>query len=290
MIEFYETSYDMASKRNADMEPILFGHEDCAPSHAYGPTMRPYHLFHFITRGCGMVQIDGRNYTLGVGDAFLIPAEQISYYEASRTQPWTYYWMGITGLRADQYVQQILDLAPERYILRGLKTKELAVPIGQVTRLSGTNAANYFQAKRAMDDVFYHLASELPGMLSTRYAPSLAMRVKAYLEARYSERFSIGEVADHFGVHPNHLSRCFHDEYQCSPKQFLTALKLEKARQMLTETDMSVTLVASLLSFDDQHAFSRSFKKYYGTPPSACRKDQSTSGADNGSTHLDRRK
>ena len=35
MIEFYETSYDMAAKRNADMEPILFGHEDCTPSHAY---------------------------------------------------------------------------------------------------------------------------------------------------------------------------------------------------------------------------------------------------------------
>ena len=135
-----------------------------------------------------------------------------------------------------------------------------------------------------MDDVFYHMASELPGMMSTRYTPSLAMRIKAYLEARYSERFSIGEVADHFGVHPNHLSRCFREEYQCSPKQFLTALKLEKARQMLTDTDMSVTLVASLLSYDDQHAFSRSFKKYHGIPPNACRKDQNKECADNKGT------
>lgn len=272
MIEFYETSYDMAAKRNADMEPILFGREDCASSHAYGPTMRPYHLFHFITRGSGMVRIDGGSFTLGAGDAFLIPAEQAAYYEASRAQPWTYYWMGIAGLRADQYVRQILDLAPEHYILRGLKTNELAVSIGNAARLSGTNAANYFQAKRAMDEVFYHLASELPGMLSTRYTPSLAQRVKAYLEARYSEKVAISEVADHFGVHPNHLSRCFNREYQCSPKQFLTELKLEKARQMLTETDMPVTLVASLLNFEDQHAFSRSFRKHYGFPPSACRK------------------
>ena len=112
MIEFYETSYDMASKLNADLEPILFGHEDCRPSHAYGPTIRGYHLFHFITRGCGIVEIGGCTFSLGAGDAFLIPAETAAYYEASRETPWSYYWMGITGLRASQYVQQILDLFP----------------------------------------------------------------------------------------------------------------------------------------------------------------------------------
>ena len=63
----------MASKLNADLEPILFGHEDCRPSHAYGPTIRGYHLFHFITRGCGNVEIVGCTFSLGAGDAFLIP-------------------------------------------------------------------------------------------------------------------------------------------------------------------------------------------------------------------------
>lgn len=273
MIEFYETSYDMAGKRNADMEPILFGQEDCLPSHAYGPAIRPYHLFHFITRGCGMLQIDGKSFQLGAGDAFLIPAELASTYAASRETPWSYFWMGITGLRAAQYVQQILDLAPERYVLRGLDTARYAAPISRAARLSGTNAANYFQAKLAMDEVFFCLASELPELRSARYTPSLAARAKAYLEARYSEKLSIGEVAEHFCVHPNHLSRAFRSEYDCSPKQFLTELKLEKARQMLTETNTPVSLVASLLGFEDQHAFSRSFKNHYGFPPTACRKE-----------------
>ena len=35
--------------------------------------------------------------------------------------------------------------------------------------------------------------------------------------------------------------------------------------------DAPITLIASLLGFDDQHAFSRSFKKHYGISPSACR-------------------
>jgi len=40
-------------------------------------------------------------------------------------------------------------------------------------------------------------------------------------------------------------------------KAILTALKMEKARQILTETDMPVTLVASLLCFEDQPGVSR---------------------------------
>ena len=76
MTEYYETTYDLVSKKNADLEAILFGYEDCKPSHAYGPTLRPYHLFHFVTEGEGMLQIDSRNFRVSGGDAFLIPAEQ----------------------------------------------------------------------------------------------------------------------------------------------------------------------------------------------------------------------
>lgn len=271
MIEFYETSYDMASKRNADMEPILFGYEHCQPSHSYGPTIRAYHLFHFVTHGCGMLRIDGRSFALEAGDAFLIPAEQVAYYEASRTDPWVYHWVGVTGLRASQYVRQIMDLTAERYVLRGLDIGRYAAAIDRAAELTGTNAVNYFQSKLALDEVFLYLAAELPGLRSTRYVPSLASRVKAYLEARYSEKLTIGEVAEQFGVHPNHLSRAFRQEYQLSPKQFLMNLKLEKSRQMLMETDTPLTLIASLLGFEDQHAFSRSFKNHYGISPSLCR-------------------
>ena len=103
MIEFYETTYGLKEKQATDLEAILFGQEDCAPSHGYGPTLRPYHLFHFVTRGEGFLNIDGVRYEIGPGDAFLIPADQVAYYEASAHDPWSYSWAGLTGLHAAQY-------------------------------------------------------------------------------------------------------------------------------------------------------------------------------------------
>ena len=74
MVEFYETTFDLETKKKTDLEGILFGMEDCPPSHAYGPTLRPYHLFHFVTKGNGILKIDGQVLDIGPRDAFLIPA------------------------------------------------------------------------------------------------------------------------------------------------------------------------------------------------------------------------
>ena len=164
MIEFYETTYDLASKKNADMEAILFGKEDCAPSHAYGPTLRPYHLFHFVTGGQGMLQIEGATFQLNAGDIFLIPAEQMAYYEASAADPWSYSWAGLTGLRAEQYIRQIMAVVPERYVLRGLDTKKYAASIDKAASLQGTSMGNYFCAEIVLYELFSYFASDLPAL------------------------------------------------------------------------------------------------------------------------------
>ena len=272
MIEFYETTYDLASKKNADMEAILFGKEDCAPSHAYGPTLRPYHLFHFVTKGHGMLQIDGRTFELDAGDVFLIPAEQVSYYEASATDPWSYSWAGMTGLRATQYIRQIMAVVPERYVIRQLDTKKYAASIDKAATLRGTSAGNYFCSEIVLYELFSYFAADLPALSGGKHTPTLAARVKFYLDAKYTEKLRIDELAADFGVHPNHLSRAFRERYDVSPKQYLQTLKLEKAASMLTTTDTPVALIAESLGFDDQHAFSKLFKKYWGVSPMAYRK------------------
>ena len=272
MIEFYETTYDFSSKKSADMEAVLFGKEDCAPSHAYGPTLRPYHLFHFITAGRGRLEIDGDVFSLSAGDVFLIPAEQVSYYEASDAEPWSYSWVGLTGLRATQYVRQILTASPERYVLRGLDTQKYAASIDRAAALRGTSAGNYFRAGLVLYELFSYFAADLPALGRTSRTPSLAARIKFYLDAKYTEKLRIDELAGHFGVHPNHLSRVFQEAYHIPPKQYLQNLKLEKAALMLSATDSPVSLIAESLGFEDSHAFSRAFKKHRGVSPMAYRK------------------
>lgn len=254
------------------MEAVLFGYEDCAPSHAYGPTLRPYHLFHFVTSGQGILQIDDSTFSVYAGDAFLIPAEQMSYYEASSTDPWSYSWAGMTGLRATQYVQNILTAAPERYVLRNLDIAKYAASIKKAAVLKETSAANYFLCETIIYELFFFLSQEVAHLTDPGSKSELATKIKFYIDAKYTEKLRLDELADRFAIHPNHLSRVFREAYGIAPKQYLQNLKLEKSAQMLSSSNMPIRLIAESLGFEDQHSFSKAFKKYRGVSPRDYRK------------------
>ena len=44
----------------------------------------------------------------------------------------------------------------------------------------------------------------------------------------YAEKLKLKDVAKSFGVHPNYLTRIFHNKYGMSPKQYLMDIKPKK--------------------------------------------------------------
>lgn len=51
-------------------------------------------------------------------------------------------------------------------------------------------------------------------------------------------------------------------------------IKLARAKTMLRSTDLPVALIAASLGFEDQHAFSRAFKKELGVSPTEYRRGE----------------
>jgi mannose-6-phosphate isomerase-like protein (cupin superfamily) len=46
------------------------GHEQCRPSHSFGPAVRPHYLFHYILGGKGKYHAKGETYGLSAGQGF----------------------------------------------------------------------------------------------------------------------------------------------------------------------------------------------------------------------------
>lgn len=244
------------------------GYEACQPGHHYGPLYRSYQLIHFILSGKGALEIDGHTFHLGAGDAFLIPSGKISYYVADRDDPWCYTWISFLGINSQMYTYQLMGSSPEPYLVHGLDTGKYRTLIAQILKLEGTATERYFKGNGLLLQVLGELFRDAGFDERNWGKSSVADEVKFYLDVNYSEKLRLKDVAHNFGVHPNYLTRVFHEKYHVSPKQYLLNLKLQKACQLLHTTELPVAVIANSMGFDDSLAFSKLFKKTYGFSPS----------------------
>lgn len=80
------------------------GWEKCDPGHRFGPNKRISHVLHIVESGSGVFEMDGHQYHLTGGEAFLIPASVEAWYEADMDHPWTYRWVGFEGMTAEEVI------------------------------------------------------------------------------------------------------------------------------------------------------------------------------------------
>jgi AraC family transcriptional regulator len=70
---------------------------------------------------------------------------------------------------------------------------------------------------------------------------------------------------------PHHFSRVFKRVTGLSPHQYVLSQRIQLARQLLTETKLSIAEVAHDVGFYDQSHFTYHFKRLVGVTPNAIR-------------------
>ncbi len=95
----------------------------------------------------------------------------------------------------------------------------------------------------------------------------LAEKVKAYIQEHLAEDLSRDLLAGEVYLNPNYLSRLFHQETGQSLVDYITSRRLEKVKQLLRDTSLSVTEAAGRLGYTNMPYFSRVFRKEAGCSP-----------------------
>ena len=85
--------------------------------------------------------------------------------------------------------------------------------------------------------------------------------------------FSISNEIKKIGFNTDYFRRCFREELGCTPLEYITKLRIEKAKNLLTQrTFESVEKVSYLCGFADSFYFSKIFKRMTGLSPRDYRK------------------
>jgi transcriptional regulator GlxA family with amidase domain len=89
----------------------------------------------------------------------------------------------------------------------------------------------------------------------------------ARMQAHIEEPISPSIIAEELGISTRQLERLFGRYLNTSPKKYFMELRLERARHLLLQTEMSVTEIACACGFEATGHFTRVYKGAYGVTP-----------------------
>ncbi|MFO1165485.1 MAG: GlxA family transcriptional regulator [Paracoccus sp. (in: a-proteobacteria)] len=159
-------------------------------------------------------------------------------------------------------------------------TAAIDMVLRQIARDHGPDLANRIADQmihtsiRSEDD---HQRLSIPTRIGARH-PRLA-QVVARMEANIEEPVSPARLASEAGMSPRQLERLFARYLGRSPKRYYMEIRLERARNLLLQTEMSVMEIALACGFASAAHFSKCYRGTYGSTPYRQRETEAQPGS-----------
>lgn len=256
------------------------------------PHGHPFHELVVIVNGRGRHVTDTEDYPISKGDVFLVrPGTPHAYQNTKDLELINilYYpdllslpdldLRGIPGYHA------LFELEPALRRQHGFKSRLILPPdqtdhVDALVRLmeheqtAGTPGSEHMCAAYFM---------QLKGYIARCYTDSGPANVSAvyrmgevisYIQTQYHQPVTLQDLAGRASMSVSTLTRMFQRTLGTSPMDYLIRVRIDRARELLRTSDMSVTDIAFTVGFTDSNYFSRMFKKHTRTSPLVYKKQR----------------
>lgn len=242
---------------------------DIQREHAY-----PYCVIHYITGGEGSLFYKGREYSLKVGQLFILDAYEAHRYKTDSVQKLSIDWIEFSGGDALKLVRLIIDAhSPivsmpvskicDRYLLKifSLLKKDgsrYSVLISEL--IYKILLTILFTDNNAFIDEF------------SENSPEFIQKVTGYIATHLNDDLSVEKLSKLCSFNTSYFTRLFHKTMGVTPAKYVLEKRIEKAKKLLIDSDQPVELISDNLWFCNASHFIRVFKKAEGMTPAEYRK------------------
>jgi transcriptional regulator GlxA family with amidase domain len=225
---------------------------------AYGPWLREQH-------GQGAV-------LASMCTAAFLLAESGLLHGARATTHWAF-----AALFRRRYAQVSLDDAQilceeNRLITCGGATAAMDLMLHLIRRFGSPELAHTCSKYLLIDNVRTEQSVYALWSLPKSHGDGEILRVQHWLEQHFAQPVVIDDVAQRFGFGVRNFKRRFKDATGYTPIGYLQTLRLERAKQMLESTRMTLDSITYAVGYEDSNSFRRLFQQRVGMLPAAYRR------------------
>ncbi len=244
------------------------------PFHSFGPAIKPHYVIHFVLSGKGKFSIGNKDYSLEAGYGFVIPPDELTFYQADEQDPWTYVWVGFNGNMADELVKS-MGLSVATPVFKSDKDKEFSKAVMDMMEHNTFGVANDLRRSGQLY-LFLSLIAEsahIEDKGEMDKADYYVRRAVEFIVCNYCNLIKITDVADYVCINRSYLYTLFKNAMGMSPQKFLATFRITKAAELLQMTDLPVESIALSCGYSDPLVFTKSFKQMKEMSPSSYRKE-----------------
>ena len=247
-------NYQILLKQNLqDLNPLTVGEAECPPGQKTPLDMRTCSVLHYVRRGRGTLELNGKNYPVEAGQFFLVMIGENAVCTADPIDPWEYQWIGFAGILSHDFA-----LAPPVFSL----------PEDLVDRL--------FDLRHPEENMGCRIASDLLLIHSKLIHPKKEPRDYVQqlidtVQTSYMQKLSVARLAKEMGIDRCHLSRLFKDRMHISIQDYILRFRISESKRYL-KSGYSVKETALLCGFNDPSNYTRLFTREEKLTPSQWKK------------------
>jgi len=130
-----------------------------------------------------------------------------------------------------------------------------------------TNVKTFEQIREHARKVLVSALAFRDGRANHQYA-GMIQQAQKYVDQHYMDStISLNEVAAHVSLSPSHFSTVFSQETGITFKEYLTEIRIKKAKELLRTTTLKSFEISDQIGYSDPHYFSNVFRKITGLSP-----------------------
>lgn len=235
------------------------------PSITHWKGQRDGYLIHFVIKGKGTFN----GHKLQKGEGFICTPFVPQCYFPDMSDPWEYIWFHSVNPKAGElfrFLQQDTNSSV-------FKFRDVSVLENLAQTIQLRNGACVSSAQ--MLEYFLHVfnAQFTPSQPTQKSVTETYFNYAVeYIFAHLSSKVTVGDLTKVLGITQPYLYKIFQQKTSKSPKQYIDSCKISHAKNLLKETNLTVSKIAEEVGYDNPLVFSKFFSAKENCSPSEYRK------------------
>jgi YesN/AraC family two-component response regulator len=127
-----------------------------------------------------------------------------------------------------------------------------------------------------ISDIIVPMSEKMKSRTNEQFK-QVSEQIKKMIQNKFQEDISLDTISEELNYNPNYISSIFKKETGITFSDYLIEFRLNKAKEWLVETDLTVKKIAENLQYGNSQNFIRSFKKRESVTPGQYRKQHKIS-------------